>query len=187
MTSTSILIRFIRKNATSKNDDKIVIKPLGNTQFRLTYNYGDSKSKQFNQLVLTDKAVFRWMRTTIGLLEKDNDPFDSVQLDLPFMPSVLFDIAKLGDAYHVLLDALEFHLDNVNKKGLSVEVDREGRREVYNYDNYEEDEELEEEEEEEDEDVEMEEDEYADMPPLIAMPSPIRQRGSHHLFLDEDY
>lgn len=187
MPSTTIRLLFIRKNSSSKNDDRVTIRRLGANQFNLSYTYGDLKSKNAHQLVLTDRAVFRWVRNVIGLLEKDNDPFDSVQVDFPFMPTVLFDVSKLGDAYHAFLDALEFHLDNwPSPPPAAAEDEDEG------------------EEEEEEEDMDMEEDEYADMPPLI--PSPIDQntnysyftndnniynnennntaRGRHHLFLD---
>ena len=184
MTDTTIRLLFIRKNSSSKNDDRVTIRRLGATQFNLSYTYGDSNSKTAHKIVLTDRAVFRWVRNVIGLLEKDDDPFDSVQVDFPFMPTVIFDVSKLGDAYHTFLDALEFHLDNWPAPSAPAEADDE--------------------EEEEDDDMEMEEDDYADMPPLI--PSPIDQnnysyfntdndnennntiyngtRGRHHLFLD---
>jgi len=177
MSSTNLRIRFIRKNGAPKNDDTVVISRLGMNQFILNYTYGDTTAKNTHKLVLTDKAVFRWMRNTVNLVEKDNDPFDSVQVDFPFMPSVLFDVSKLSDAYHYILDAVEFHLDNWPEEELQAE----------------------EEEEEEEEDAEAEEeDEYADMPSLIPS-SPIEHthnfnnnyiynttqvRGRHHLFLD---
>jgi len=110
--TTSISIRFLRKNGSTKTDDKIIIRRLGMNQFNLNYTYGDTKTKNTHKLFLTDKAVFRWMRHTISLLEKDNDPFHAIQVDFPFMPSVLFEIKNLSSAYNTLLDALEFHLDN---------------------------------------------------------------------------
>ena len=183
MSNLNVRVLFIRKNASAKNDDAVIIRRLGANQFNLSYTYGESNNKTPHQVVLNDKAVFRWMRNLIGLLEKDNDPFESVQLDLPFMPSVLFDVPKLGDAYHTVLDALEFHLDNWP----------EVRAPVLNP----EDDEDDDEEEEEDE---LDEDVYADMPGLVSAPSPIHWNnsqlhidehhrthgGRHHLFLDED-
>ena len=185
MPATTICVRFIRKNSSSKNDDMVVIRRLGMNQFNLSYTYGDTKTKNTHKLVLTDKAVFRWMRNTINLLEKDNDPFDSVQVDFPFMPSVLFDVAKLDNAYNSLLDAVEFHLDNwpsplPEARAAPVTLNQELEEDVYD-----------------------EEADYADMPPLV--PSPIAHnnsnynayidntiyttnynqvRGRHHLFLD---
>lgn len=159
MTSLTMILRFIRKNATAKNDDVVYIAPLGAKQFNLSYTYGDTKNKKAHQLVLTDKAVFRWLRATIGMLEKDADPFELVQLDLPFMPSVVFNATKLGEAYHSLLDAVEFHLDNWPTP--------DDLNDAF---------------------LEEYDEEYADMPPLtpaaFAVPA---SRGRHHLFLDEDY
>ena len=166
-----ITLRFIRKDAHAKTDDMVYISRYGPGQFNLSYTYGDTKTKTAHQLVLTDQAVFRWMRATIAILEKDADPFSRVQLDTPFMPSVVFNVSELGEAYHPLLDALEFHLDNwPTPRVLNPEEDTAN----YYYDNHGE----EEEEEEED---------YADMPELVRMPSPIARHGRQHLFLDEDY
>ena len=165
MPATTIRVRFIRKNSLSKNDDIVIIRRLGMNQFNLSYTYGDTNARNTHKLALTDKAVFRWMRSTINLLEKDNDPFDSVQVDFPFMPSVIFDVSKLDSAYNALLDALEFHLDNWPSSSA-------GRTPILNP---------------EDDDA-MEEDydeEYADMPPLVPVrPQSPTPRGRHHLFLD---
>lgn len=110
--SNNILIRFIRDRSSSKSDDTAKIERVGTSQYKLTYTYGEWKNKLPLQLMLTDRAVFRWMRNTINLLERDSAPFETVQLDFPFMPSVLIEIKDLGSAYHSILDAVEFHLDN---------------------------------------------------------------------------
>ena len=159
-----ITLRFIRKDAEAKTDDMVYITRYGPGQFNLSYTYGDTKTKTAHHLVLTDKAVFRWMRATIAILEKDADPFSRVQLDTPFMPSVVFNVDALGEAYHPLLDALEFHLDNWPTS--------------LTWNNYYENQEEEEEEEDDEE-----------MPSLesISMPSPIARHSHQHLFLDEDY
>jgi len=160
MSNMSINIRFIRTNGSPKNDDKVIISRLPYSQdnrFNLSYTYGDTNVKTPHQVVLAPDAVFRWMRNIIGLLEKDSDPFESVQLDLPFMPSVLFDVPKLSDAYHPLLDAIEFHLDNWPATTFLPPSP-----------------------------IEEEEEEYDDMPPLIPLRTNTTN-SRHHLFLDEDY
>ena len=160
MSHLKITLRFIRKDALAKTDDMVYISRYAPNQYCLSYTYGDTKNKTPHQLVLTDKAVFRWMRTTIGILEKDADPFDMVQLDTPFMPSVVFNVDELGDAYHPLLDALEFHLDNwPTPPVLNPEED--------------------------DGDYYQEEEEEDAMPPLVPISS--SYHGRQHLFLDEDY
>jgi hypothetical protein len=187
MPSPNIRIRFIRANASAKNDDTVVIYRLGANQFSLAYTYGDVATKNPHRVVLNDRAVFRWMRNLIGLLEKDVDPFEHIQLDLPFMPSVLFDAAKLGDSYHSMLDALEFHLDNWPAPAPVLNPEDEMDDE--------------DEEDELDEEEYNDENNYADMPNLVRMPSPINHwnnsniyidenhhagSGRHHLFLDEN-
>ena len=113
MQTGSILIRLIRKDKDADKDDTVKIERVGTNQYRLGYTYGEYKNKKEPTYIeLNDRDVFRWMRFVIGLLEKDNDPFESVQLDWHFMPSVIFNIDKLGGVYHPLLDALEFYLDH---------------------------------------------------------------------------
>jgi len=135
----SILIRFIRKNGSENNDDTVRIERVGTNQYRLGYTYGEYKNKKAPTYIdLNGNDVFRWMRFVIGLLEKDNDPFDSVQMDWPFMPSVVFNIDKLGGVYHPLLDALEFYLDHPTPSLLKEEQEEVEQDYDYEYDyNYE--------------------------------------------------
>jgi hypothetical protein len=160
-----ITIRFIRsQDALAKTDDMVYITRYAYNQYNLSYTYGEAKVKTAHNLVLSDKAVFRWMRATIAILEKDADPFHQVQMDTPFMPSVLFNVNELGAAYHPLLDALEFHLDNWPAP--PVLPSHEG-------------------EEEADDEGYYQGEEYDDMPPLVSMSN--SYHGRQHLFLDEEY
>jgi len=136
MQAGSILIRFIRKDASASKDDKVTIDRVGTNQYKLGYTYGEYKTKKEPTYIeLNGNDVFRWMRFVIGLLEKDNDPFESVQLDWPFMPSVVFNIDKLGGVYHPLLDALEFYLDHPTPHLLKKEQEEEQEEEEeYDYD-----------------------------------------------------
>jgi hypothetical protein len=114
MPINSILIRFIRKSSDTKGltDDRVSVTNLGNDQYKLVYTYGDMKKKARNSLVLSDTQMFKWLRHTIALLENDDEPFEAVQMDLPFMPSVIFNVSRLDKVYNALLDAFEFHLNN---------------------------------------------------------------------------
>jgi hypothetical protein len=107
-----IMIRFIRKDDTESDnrDDIIVIKNVGADQYSLSYTYGPG-SKNPTLATLSGDGVFRWMRRTLNLLVNDLDPFDTVQLDFPLMPSVLYNMKDVDDQYHAILDALEFSLD----------------------------------------------------------------------------
>ena len=165
MQAGSILIRFIRKD--SNKDDKVTIDRVGTNQYRLGYTYGEYKNKKEPTYIdLNGSDVFRWMRFVIGLLEKDNDPFESVQLDWPFMPSVVFNVDKLGGVYHPLLDALEFYLDHPTPS--SLQEKEEEQEEDYDYtlneyDNYDYD--------------------YRPTSPISPIPSSNSRR---HLFFDYD-
>jgi hypothetical protein len=123
----------------------VTIDRVGTNQYRLGYTYGEyTYQKAPTYIYLNGGDVFRWMRFVIGLLEKDNDPFESVQLDWSFMPSVMFNVDKLGDVYHSLLDALEFYLDHPTPSLLKKEQEENQEEEDmldeddYDYDyNYE--------------------------------------------------
>lgn len=112
MSNTRLInIRFIRQNEKlAKNDDQMRIWSSDGQTFTVSFRSGDTKKTVIT--TLSDSAVFRWIRHTIGLLEKDADPFQFVQLDLPLMPSVLIKATDLGESYNRILDAVEFHLDN---------------------------------------------------------------------------
>ena len=166
--NNKLSVRFIRKESSEKTDDMVVIQPLSKNQYSLTYTYGDTKAKDPHTLTLSDRDVFRWMRHTINLLEKDTDPFEGFQVDFPFMPSVYFTIDALTSAYHSILDALEFHLDNWPS------VTNENDLDYDNYDYY--------------INNETEEDDYTDMPPLVDVnqisSNNITERRGRHLFFD---
>ena len=111
MSNRLINIRFIRQNEKrAKNDDTMRIWSDDGQTFTVSFRSGDTKKSLVT--TMSDTAVFRWIRHTISLLEKDVDPFQFVQLDLPLMPSVLIKATELESSYNRILDAVEFHLDN---------------------------------------------------------------------------
>ena len=110
--SSRIAIRFIRKNETSDTDVKVFIQNVGKDLYSLSFTDGYSDTPRTHSAILNDRNLFRWLRITLRLLEKDSDPFDSIQMDMPIMPSFMVDVDKIGSAYHTILDMVEFHLDN---------------------------------------------------------------------------
>ena len=185
-TPTSITIRFIRRadalKPSGRNDDVIRIHRVGADLYNVAFTPRDAER---TESVMPDTGVWRWLRATIGLLERDGDPFKCVQLDLPLMPSILLEVRRLGDAYHHILDAVAVHLDNwPGALQRTVVAAAEEEDSVVS------------ESAEEDEDAESveSEDEYVDMPPLVhaatgryyvAGPNATWiPRGRHHLFLD---
>ena len=108
----ALVLRFIRKNGLSQSDDIATIEKLGVNQYSLQYTYGLSSNKKPFRIVLNDRKLFWWVRVLLRLLKKDTDPFESVQIDLPILPSVLINVQAMDGSYHTILDAIEFHLDN---------------------------------------------------------------------------
>ena len=131
----SITVRFIRLD--NPLDDKVIIKQLGDDQYVLSYTYGDTKNPVPTSSVMNGDTVFRWMRNVMRLVEADDDPFDSIQMDLPLMPSILVRIDSLDGAYDAILNSLELHLDNwprhktVTRDPTEEETEEEGESDGY--------------------------------------------------------
>lgn len=179
MPSQLINIRFIRQNEKlAKNDDTMRIMSDDGQTFTVMFRSGETKKSVIT--TLSDSGVFRWIRHTITLLEKDVDPFQFVQLDLPLMPSVLINAKDLNASYNRILDAVEFHLDNwptVSKLASEAPAPAEAPVNT-GFASSSADAETEEEED------------YSDMPDLIPTEEyqhhyPTRQAvRTHHMFLD---
>ena len=110
-------LRFIRSDAafgTGKADDIVTIKPTEGGQYTLDYLYRHAGRRIRTTQTRTGSDLFRWMRTTLGLLELDSAPFATLQLDVTGFPSILVEVATLfansSRAYHALLDTLELFL-----------------------------------------------------------------------------
>jgi hypothetical protein len=120
----SIKIRFIRtihlidtETCESMRDDVVQISRLnevdarGIDMYTLDYRPYSDPAKTETMRVNADK-VFVYARALLRLLEHDADPFRSIQIDFPSMPSVLIKMTDLGNAVHSILDALDFTLEN---------------------------------------------------------------------------
>lgn len=109
-------IRFIRAEHANKprtcasKDDVIRIRRVGSDLYSLSYTPG-SELRATN-VVLDGHALWRWLRSTIHLMEHDTDPFQDIQMDMPLMPSVLLSVKTLGDTYSFILDAVSVNMDN---------------------------------------------------------------------------
>lgn len=114
-------LRFIRPDAafgSGKTDDVVIIKPTEGGHFTLDYLYRNAGQRLRSKQTLSAGDIFRWARLTLGLLERDAEPFATLQLDVSGLPTILFEVASLFRArnrgYHALLNALEFFLDNAS-------------------------------------------------------------------------
>ena len=113
MSESVLNIRLIRSLHSKKEDDVIRITQL-DEGFQLTYRYGFSNyTKTTLRTIECDaRTVIRWLRITLDMLQYDDDPFASIQLDAQLLPSVLILVSRLGNAYDTIIDAVEFQLDN---------------------------------------------------------------------------
>jgi hypothetical protein len=113
MSESVLNIRLIRALESKKEDDVIRITKL-DEGFQLTYRYGFSNySKPTVRTMECDaQTIIRWLRITIDLLQHDDDPFAFIQLDAQMLPSVLILVSRLDRAYDIIIDAVEFQLNN---------------------------------------------------------------------------
>jgi hypothetical protein len=109
----SISFRFIHTaTATASEDDRCLVTRNGDG-FTLSYTFTEYSGKKTTNTVNVDaNGVLQWTRRAIDMLERDNKPLDSMQIDFPMLPSILFSVSDLGNHYHAILDAVEFTLDN---------------------------------------------------------------------------
>ena len=161
-------IRFIRHNEKcARNDDTMKLVSSDGLTFKATFTSGETRTS--TNATMTDCGVFRWIRSVIGLLHMDADPYQFIQLDLPLMPSVLLKVKNLDDLYNRVLNAIEVHLDNWPAKKPAA-----SRSSLLNTAGI-----------AERSDDEVVEDPYSDMPPLIPLtPTTSYPVRTHHYFLD---
>ena len=137
-------LRLIRKKSSSSTDDTIHVKHIGTNQFSLVYTYGDSEPATVRTTALPRGSLIHYLETTFSLLQLDEDPFEFVQLDFSFIPSVLIAIKNLKAP--AILNAISLQLDQATG----------------------------------------EEDEYADMPPLIPISAADRYFSPRHEIYEEE-
>jgi hypothetical protein len=121
-------LRFIRFDDAEDsnhalNDDVAEIQCVGPDFYELTYKCTNTTAQPITtKHLLTGDAVFKWMRSVIGMLELDGDPFSNLQISMTGFPDILLRVAQkgaedslkyyIGRAYNRLLDLTEFYLTN---------------------------------------------------------------------------
>jgi len=116
----TISIHLIRKSNSQTNDDKIIITPSLSrsteiNETSMVYNVALSippdHSNSYlpykaNMTLESSKSLQTYIRTLLHLLKADNEPYKSIQFDLPMIPSILVsqkDLSTLEyDIYHYL-------------------------------------------------------------------------------------
>lgn len=112
-TAPFIFFRFISAESSKANNnqhDTVKIARNAEGSYDLTYRYYDIGAS--HTMTMSDTSIFRWVRHTLRLIEADDNPVKEIQIDWPMMPPVLILSAKIGTAYHTILDALEWHLEH---------------------------------------------------------------------------
>lgn len=124
-------VRFIHVNPNIP-DDMVAIKRTGVDKYQLTYSttHTDTNDEQSHSAILDDRTVFRWFRSVIRMLELDEEPFHRLQLDLPNMPSFLFNTRNIGAYYHRILDAVELWLDEATEPSAPLVADSDAESEI---------------------------------------------------------
>lgn len=96
MSSISILIT---RNADSNSDDHIRIVPVLDNpkQFQVIYaDHGEGNVMKYS-FTASAQGVREYLNTTLDLLQKDDEPFQCLQFNLPAYPRIMVDLRKLQD------------------------------------------------------------------------------------------
>lgn len=107
----AITIRYIRsgEDTTASDDDTLRITyshVQNDTQdivVRCVFTPGQQSKKVGHEFYDTIPNVLEYLMVTFKLLRRDNDPYDSVQADIPAYPSFLFSVDKLKPSTQRLL------------------------------------------------------------------------------------
>jgi len=94
----SLVFRFIRDIKNKSNDDIIVIRPNLTGSYSVVSNFGDNN--RINNMTVSYMNMFGYIHSMMTLIINDSIPFQSVQIDVPSIPSVVIPIDKL-DTIHI--------------------------------------------------------------------------------------
>ncbi len=96
--STHIHIRLLRggsENKIPEKDDRIAIVPLGENSYGIYYMASDFENKMSHYADLTGDELDKYLHNLFYLLTCDRDPFRSIQLNVPCMPTILLLVEDL--------------------------------------------------------------------------------------------
>lgn len=96
--STNIVIRLLRSGSEKDDDsrdDKIAIVHSVDDVYQLYYKDANMKGEVAHFKLLTADELDSYLECLFVLLTRDADPFLSIQLNIPCMPCLLFDIEEL--------------------------------------------------------------------------------------------
>lgn len=92
-------IHFVRKNSTTPNrawnDDILTITPSTTADDEYEIQYTESDSRLKYTCTLQKNHLEQYVETILGNLTADSDPFESIQILCPCLPSTLIPIEEL--------------------------------------------------------------------------------------------
>ncbi len=108
------LLRFLREKSPkrSSSDDIVRIRPsTQNGLYAVIFSDNDAKLKR--EIYLPLQGVRRYVSAVLRSVNRDDDPFLSVQVEPPAAPSVLFETRKLtAEIRDLIYDHLELAFDS---------------------------------------------------------------------------
>ena len=109
----SILFRFLRKGNVDEgdSDDKLVINKKGDDNYTITFTDGESGTKSKSK-GLDRIDVQRQISTTFRLMHLDEDPYLSIQAQIPNVPMIMLTTKMPAAERDVLYDALDLVFEN---------------------------------------------------------------------------
>ena len=118
-TPCPLQIVLIKKSSDSSQDDQITVrKNLDLNEFEIKLNDMNSGDKVTHRLEGTNKnVVMKYLYHLLKNISLDDDGYESIQVNVPLMPRVLFTAASLKDLY------VREHLEDLLNLGLDLVED----------------------------------------------------------------
>lgn len=93
--------------ADRHEDDRLRIAKLGENRVRLSYSERTSRGRTVDVQLLDYNQMLAYMCRLFTLLSIDDDPFRSVQINLPGYPRILLMVSTLQANIRVILESLQ--------------------------------------------------------------------------------
>lgn len=87
---------FLTRNQCLNKDDVLTVFQKNDTHF-LTVKYRPGDGSRIRSFDMSERETMTYLSDIFKSLEYDTDPFDKIQLTTSIHPSVLYEVATLGD------------------------------------------------------------------------------------------
>ncbi len=109
-----VMFRLLRKppQQSAKKDDIITIQSSGPSSYTITYQDKSSKCMA-RKISMSRTQVFEYLSLVFRMVKEDDDPFDSLQIIYPAMPTILFSVSRLdSETRNLIYDGLAMTFDS---------------------------------------------------------------------------